>query len=208
MAIGFWKRLLYSLLLDIAGLSSAIFLTINSIFLFRFTINAHLTKLVGMSTNKIMVNYYQLIAYLELPWVHRLKLDDFSFSEHGLVHMAEVKNLFMLNTIVMVFSICMVIILYRYIAKNKKWWELISGLQNSMILIPLVVIFISLDFDHWFVLFHQAFFNNNYWIFNPVTDPIINVLTDNFFTICFVFLFGLLELYLAISFWVVKKQVN
>lgn len=66
----------------------------------------------------------------------------------------------------------------------------------------------SLDFDHWFVLFHQAFFNNNYWIFNPVTDPIINVLTDNFFTICFVFLFGLLELYLAISFWVVKKQVN
>jgi integral membrane protein (TIGR01906 family) len=208
MAIGFWRRLLYTLILDIAGLSSAIFATINAVFLFRISLTAHVARTVGMSVGKIMDNYYQLIGYLEFPWVHKLRLSDFSFSEHGLTHMAEVKNLFMVNMIVMVVSIFAAICLYRYIAKNQKWWELVGGLQNSMILVPIVIVFVSIDFDHWFILFHQAFFNNNYWIFDPSIDPIINVLPDSFFTSCFIFMFGLFELYLLISFWVAKKQVN
>ncbi|WP_252897795.1 lipoprotein intramolecular transacylase Lit [Amylolactobacillus amylophilus] len=38
-----------------------------------------------------------------------------------------------------------------------------------------------MNFDAFFVFFHGIFFHNSDWLFDPVTDPIINVLSENFF---------------------------
>ncbi|MDK7326346.1 lipoprotein intramolecular transacylase Lit, partial [Lactobacillus mulieris] len=49
----------------------------------------------------------------------------------------------------------------------------------------------------FFVTFHHMIFHNNNWLFNPLTDPIINVLTEGFFAACFS-IFGIIyELYFA-----------
>ena len=39
----------------------------------------------------------------------------------------------------------------------------------------------SINFDASFNLFHKIFFSNNYWLFDPDLDPIINILPETFF---------------------------
>lgn len=56
-----------------------------------------------------------------------------------------------------------------------------------------LTVFLAFSFDYMFVLFHQILFNNEDWLFNPATDPIITVLTQDFFMYCFLFAFILLE---------------
>ena len=54
------------------------------------------------------------------------------------------------------------------------------------IVIPLILGFFAfIDFDRLFVMFHQLVFSNDYWLFNPHLDPIINILPENFFMHCF-----------------------
>ena len=55
------------------------------------------------------------------------------------------------------------------------------------IAIPLILGFFAfIDFDRLFVMFHQLVFSNDYWLFNPRLDPIINILPENFFMHCFI----------------------
>ena len=42
---------------------------------------------------------------------------------------------------------------------------------------------IVVDFSKAFVIFHNIFFDNSYWIFDPRTDPIINALPEMVFMI-------------------------
>ncbi|HAP20997.1 MAG TPA: TIGR01906 family membrane protein, partial [Lachnospiraceae bacterium] len=43
---------------------------------------------------------------------------------------------------------------------------------------------IAMNWDQFFILFHKLFFNNDYWIFDADTDPIILLLPDGFFMHC------------------------
>lgn len=46
-------------------------------------------------------------------------------------------------------------------------------------LLPIVVMpFALTDFDSFFRVFHTFFFRNDNWLFDPATDPVINVLTE------------------------------
>lgn len=45
-----------------------------------------------------------------------------------------------------------------------------------MLAIPIII-----DFDSSFVVFHEILFDNDYWIFDPVLDPVINILPAEFF---------------------------
>lgn len=208
MAIRFWRRLFYSITINIFGLSGAIFVTINSFFLFRLSISKQIIQLTGLSLAKIMKNYYQLMAYMELPWVTKLQVSDFPFSVHGAEHMSEVKSLFVVNLILMILSLIGVCFVYQKIKQRGEWWQLIRGIQNTMILTPVLVFFLGINFDYWFVVFHKVFFRNNYWIFDPVKDPIINILPDTFFLTCFASIFIIFECYQFILYMIVKKQVN
>ena len=50
--------------------------------------------------------------------------------------------------------------------------------------------FMLIGFDQFFIAFHGLFFNNDAWLFNPLTDPIINALPEAYFMHCFIlFLF-------------------
>jgi uncharacterized membrane protein len=53
------------------------------------------------------------------------------------------------------------------------------------------------NFDSFFVIFHHILFNNSDWLFDPNTDPIINVLTEGFFASCFAVAGVIYELYFA-----------
>lgn len=53
-----------------------------------------------------------------------------------------------------------------------------------------------LDWDALFTAFHKLFFRNDYWLFDPDTDPVINLLPDSYFLHC---LAGILVLLLFFS---------
>ena len=51
--------------------------------------------------------------------------------------------------------------------------------------IPVVIgIYALIDWEKLFVSFHKLFFSNDYWLFDPATDPVILILPDGFFFQC------------------------
>jgi integral membrane protein (TIGR01906 family) len=76
-------------------------------------------------------------------------------------------------------------------------------------LLPLgVVLALLINFDVLFVLFHQVFFNNDAWLFNPATDPIILALPAEFFMHSFLLAFGLIEVLLVIGYFTTKYRIS
>lgn len=156
----------------------------------------------GLNALEIRRNYDALIRYNSPFFFGALQFPDLPSSREALIHFAEVKRIFMLFQLAGVVSILILLPLLRL---QKKRGLLARTLRTSAItavLLPsLVGLAIALNFDKAFVLFHKLFFRNDYWLFDPVTDPIILLLPDTFFLHCAVgivllVLLGSLILYL------------
>ncbi|MCI5775515.1 MAG: TIGR01906 family membrane protein [Aerococcus sp.] len=129
-------------------------------------------------------NYMAMLGYLLFPWITVLQMPDFPSSYSALSHFAEVKQLFMLAFIVFViftFIVYLVVRKWRHSYVSVVTQYLLDGL---MILPVALIVLASLNFNQWFIAFHYLFFNNNDWLFNPVTDPIILILPEYFFAVC------------------------
>lgn len=50
---------------------------------------------------------------------------------------------------------------------------------------------VAVNWDYVFVTFHQLVFNNDYWLFDSSTDPIIDILPDGYFMHCAIMIFVL-----------------
>lgn len=151
-------------------------------------------QIVNMSVLKVMHNYNQLMLYLLWPFKNKLQMDNFPTSKSAAEHFADVKRLLILA--VLVFIICLVIYI---IAKKRNEEELLKISQIEawiFLLLPIIILpFAIMNFDSFFIFFHHLFFTNSNWLFDPNTDPIINVLTEEFFASCFG-VFGIIyELY-------------
>lgn len=187
-------------------ISLAITLTINFIPLFRWSITRFdLEGISGLSKEVLLENYRLLLNFLNRPWVSELNLPNFPMSEAGLGHFYDVKNLFILNYGILLVTLIPSVYFVYYLWNRRKMWRLVRPFQWGM-LIPVGFGFVmAIGFNTFFVLFHELFFSNDDWIFNPVTDPIINVLPEQFFMYCFILFFILIEL-LFFSFVVIGRN--
>lgn len=143
----------------------------------------HTDAIVGLSPATIMHNYDQLMAYLFLPWVGRLKMSDFPTSPHAAIHFAQCRPLFW--TAIGIFAVCLVA--WIIAAVSRKLGTIRPTLGGTVVLMVLFVVLAVVgvaNFDALFVGFHHLFFHNNYWLFDPATDPVIDVLTEQFFAAC------------------------
>lgn len=167
------------------GLSTAITLMIPFSWpLLRASIAfQHTDRMVSLSAATIMRNYNELMAYLFLPWISRLKMSDFPTSPHAAIHFAQCRPLFW--TAIGVFLACLLVWIIAAILHRS--WLVRPGLAGTIGLMVAFLVLIVLgvaNFDTVFVGFHHLFFHNNYWLFDPSTDPIIIVLTEQFFAAC------------------------
>lgn len=194
-----------SLFLFIVSLS--IVLTINLTPLYAFDIDyLKISQNVGLSKETLMENYRVLLNYLNLPWVTELNFLDFPSSESGLFHFYEVKRLFILDYVIAMITAVSSFFYLRYIKKNKLFWKLVRPFQVA-IAVPFVVLFmIAVSFDQLFVAFHKVFFNNDAWLFNPSTDPIILALPETFFMHCFILAFVFIELQIIFGYFYTKRK--
>ena len=68
---------------------------------------------------------------------------------------------------------------------------------------------VFLGFDEFFTLFHEALFpGDSSWLFNPILDPIINVLPEEYFLQCFVIFFIIYEGLMVSLTWLAHKQLT
>ncbi|WP_321384205.1 TIGR01906 family membrane protein [uncultured Enterococcus sp.] len=182
----------FCLFLTIISLCIAITINFRPLYIFDIDYLAILDY-TTIGKKELIANFDQLMQYLNNPFISTLKLSDFPVSESGAFHFYEVKRLFLLNYGVLLITIVPSGFFLRYLKKNGWLWRLMNPFRVGMIL-PLFLLFLMfIGFDQFFVQFHSIFFNNDAWLFNPATDPIINVLPEGFFMHCFILFFILLE---------------
>ena len=143
----------------------------------------HLTDVSGFDFQTLAHNYNVLMAYELNPFIAHLRMPDFPDSASALKHFAEVRQLF---TLVNLLSLILLPTFILFV-KERIYVLYQRGIRLAMLIpVLLALIAASIGFDNFFILFHEVLFRDNTWLFDPLTDPIINVLTDNFFMLCFI----------------------
>lgn len=190
-------------------ISLAVVITINFRPLYYLDINLlNIEETSGLTKDVILSNYNALIDYCSPFFQGDLVFPTLSASKSGLIHFEEVKDIFVgfyqLGAITLILGIIIVI----QKAKNKDFSYLLVSSITAVVLPLVLALFMMIDFDRSFILFHKLFFENDYWLFDPSTDPVITILPDTFFLHCaFMIIFIVILLssvFLAVYLW--KKQ--
>ena len=148
----------------------------------------------GLPREEILQNYNVLIDYNSIFGTKVLNFPTLAMSESGRIHFEEVKNVFGVFEITLIISgiLSLAGIIYRHFKKNPGYL-LLSGILTVAIPAALGAL-IALNWGTVFVLFHKIVFNNNYWIFDAATDPVITILPDTFFMHCALMILALVVL--------------
>ncbi|NLP16837.1 MAG: TIGR01906 family membrane protein [Clostridiales bacterium] len=138
----------------------------------------------GYSREEIIENYNALIDYSSPFYKGDLSFPTLDASPSGLQHFKEVKDIFIAFYVLGAATLITAVIIIIYKSKKGNYSYLAVSSLTAVILPVLVGILLALDFDASFRIFHKIFFNNDYWIFDPSTDPVINILPATFFLHC------------------------
>ena len=152
----------------------------------------NLAERTGYSLEVIEENYEELIAYNQDISKEKLELT-LPMSENGRIHFEEVKDIFVVfQYILLPIGLLGSILGIWMLKKNKAGYDYLKWTSVFTVAVPVVLgVFIAMVWDKVFVIFHKIFFNNDYWIFDSRTDPIIKLLPDTFFMHCAVMILGI-----------------
>lgn len=171
----------------------------------------------GFTEAEIIEAYNEVLDYLTLPR-REFGTGVMAHSEEGAAHFADCKVLFDLNATVLILSSISLVAL-MILRKYKKIGEFRLGRRSagfwaalfSIVLLLVLGGLAALDFDRAFVVFHSIFFpGKDNWEFDLRTDQIINVLPQDFFMNCAIFIcLGVLALSTAILIYeIIVSQKN
>lgn len=181
--------------------------------LFYFDIhNLKIDKAVNLTISQIKNNYDALIRYQSLFYTKDLILPNFKMSLTGKVHFQEVKYIFNFLQIILIITgiITIKATLKKFRENDFLFFKRVSLLT---LLIPLIIAIIaSMNFTKSFELFHRILFKNNYWIFDPLLDPVILILPEQFFMHCFILIIIIIITFSLIFYFIsnrlMKKMLN
>lgn len=138
----------------------------------------------GLSQEEIIENYDALIDYSSPFYKDRLSFPSLDASPSGIQHFEEVKDIFVACYLLAAFSLIAATGIIVYKSRKKDISYLLVSSITAIVLPVIVGLLLALDFDKAFLIFHKIFFKNDYWIFDPLTDPVINILPATFFLHC------------------------
>ncbi len=184
------KKTLLGIFLGVCALVLAVALGLGFIHItelpFKACIEAlGIESISGLSRDEILANYRSVMQYLSPFYGGEFSLATLDFSESGAFHFYECKRIF--NAIYALGAIAAAVWAVA-IVKLKKGSLPYGALGVSgavTLLLPVVLGgAVAINFDAAFVLFHRIFFNNNMWLFDYRTDPVITILPEGFFLAC------------------------
>lgn len=194
----YFKNVLIGVVFTLLFISIAVVFTINFRPLYYMDIKLlNIEAVSGLDKTDIVKNYDALIDYSSPFFKGDLKFPTLKASQSGLQHFTEVKNIFasfyFLGAVTLVLGA--IIIIQK--TKNKDYNYFLVTAITAIVLPSLLGIYMYIDFDRAFVLFHKLFFKNDYWMFDPVTDPVIMILPDQFFMHCAILIIVIVLLFCA-----------
>ena len=138
----------------------------------------------GMTAEQIRANYDALISYNVLWFRGELVFPTLPMSENAAIHFREVKRIFdVIQAAFALSGIASVISVIIMKKRGKRKYLRIAGVLT--LIIPVILgALAAVDWQRFFITFHKLAFNNDYWLFDPATDPIILQLPDMFFFHC------------------------
>ncbi len=151
------------------------------------------TESLGMKLEDVMEVTDHMMAYLigeeeELSIVTDVdgQTQDF-FNEQDRLHMADVRNLFLGG--LKLRNLCAaaaVLLIAGLIAAKTDWKRLLPrayfwAVGILLVAAALLAAAFSVDFTRCFTIFHEIFFTNDLWMFNPSEDYMIRMLPEGFF---------------------------
>lgn len=144
----------------------------------------------GMEEEEIRRNYDALIDY-NMSWEKGLlEFPTLPQSREGQIHFAEVKDIFDLFKYVGIAAFLLSVAGVVWAAGKREFFYLKYASILSVALPACVGALVAVNWDKAFVLFHEIAFDNDFWLFDPVTDPVIQMLPDAFFLHCAVMILG------------------
>lgn len=179
------SNLILAFLMSLFIITSIVKFTVVFKPLYYFDIkHLNIPILSGMSEEEIKLNYDYLIKYNTSYRDYEFNMPTLKSSIQGKIHFEEVRDVFkVLNKINIISGV--ISVLGIYIVLKKKKIKIIKYAGIISILIPIfLVIPITIQFEKSFEIFHRLIFNNDYWIFDPSKDPVINMLPAEFFLHC------------------------
>ena len=153
----------------------------------------NVTDSLGMEMEDVMDVTEKMMDYLigerpELSVITEVEgqTQDF-FNEQDRLHMADVKNLFLggLSLRWWLLGGAAVLIILLVILKGD-WKRILPkayfiALGIFLALTVVLGLLIASDFTKYFTIFHEIFFTNDLWLFDPATDYMIRMLPEGFF---------------------------
>lgn len=188
-------KLIFSTSLFLFIIISSVKITLNFRPLYYFDINyLSIEKYTSLNNFQIKLTYNYLIDYLNSSKDIAFNIPLLPSSQEGLIHFIEVKKLFFKFNLIL--GICALITIFSiYFAIKYKDYLFLKWCSNIIFCTCFILLSSFLwNFDKCFTFFHKLFFNNDYWLLDPKTDPIINILPETYFLHC-----ALLILLLVIS---------
>lgn len=186
------KRYLKNSFFGLAGAAVMICLAVSVTVWFRplyyFDIGyLQIPQTSGVSAELCRLNYDTLIDYNVLGGSGALAFPTMKMSENGRIHFEEVKQIFVVMQILALAGLAaFAAFLFRSRGRQKaeafRWMRCAVGITLGLGAIVLLAVLI--DWNTAFCIMHSIFFNNDYWLFDPRTDPIITILPDTFFLHC------------------------
>lgn len=145
----------------------------------------------GISKEEIKENYDVLIDYNSMFNDDELEFPTLAMSVTGKIHFEEVKEIFVgFQTTALVTAILSLVSIFEQRKRKPKRYLKYAGIIT--VLIPaLLGAAMAINWDRAFVIFHKIAFDNDYWIFDATTDPVITILPDTFFLHCAAMILGL-----------------
>ena len=137
----------------------------------------------GLSAEEIKLNYDALIDYNSPFFKGDLEFPTLQMSASGQYHFAEVKEIFSAMLIFGIFALIVLIIFMPLLVRRNRNNLKAIGIITFALPVALGAVIIS-QFSKIFVIFHEVLFNNDYWIFDATTDPVITILPEEFFMHC------------------------
>ena len=198
------KNTLYGLISSLFIISAAVILGLNFRPLYYMNIPRIQILNENYSGNLIKNNYDILIDYLNPFYNGKLVLDRLPMSTFGEFHFYEVKVIF--NLVYLLLGVTLILgILIFFVQWRKRDFKYLKIASILTFVIPVLLgIPFIVNFNKAFVAFHEIAFSNDYWLFDPRIDPVINILPEWFFMYAAFLILLIMILFAAIAFFAGK----
>ncbi len=160
----------------------------------------------GYSREEIRENYDVLIDYNLSFGGGELEFPSLAMSEPGRIHFEEVRDIFNIFKYMAAAGTVLSVAGIVFCARRKEYWYLKLTSILAVALPAALGLLVSLNWDWAFVAFHHLAFDNDYWIFDPATDPVITILPDTFFMHCALMILGCVVLGSVVCALVYRKK--